>query len=117
MIDGLIAGKIYGQPKQGTGKNGSIYVSAKVKAAGGDGELIFVNVIAFADDARFALMALDDGDSVSLSGSLTPRVWTDREGVTHPSLDMQAHAVLTTYHAQRKRKAVQGCDRPQQDQD
>jgi len=106
MIDGLIAGKVFGQPKQGTGKDGSHYVSAKVKAAGGDGDTIFVNVITFADDARQALLVLSDGDSICLSGSLTPKVWTDRDGVTHPCLDMQAHAVLTTYHVQRKRKNI-----------
>lgn len=108
MIDGLIAGRIYGQPKEGTGKNGSRYVIAKVKAIGGDGESILVNVITFSDSACLALKALDDGDSVSLSGALTAKVWTDRDGVTHPCLDMQAHTVLTTYHVQRKRKAVQG---------
>ena len=108
MIDGLIAGRVYGQPKQGTGKNGSTYVTAKVRANGGDGESLFVNVIAFAESACNALMALGDGESVSLAGSLTAKVWTDRDGATHPSLDMQAHSVLTAYHVQRKRKAMQG---------
>ena len=108
MIDGLIAGRIYGQPKQGTGKNGSPYVTAKVRATGGDGESLFVNVITFSDSACQALMALGDGESVSLSGTLTVKVWTDRDGIARPGLDMQAHAVLTAYHVQRKRKTVQG---------
>lgn len=107
MIDGLIAGRIYGQPKQGSGKNGSTYVTAKVRATGGDGESVFVNVISFSDAACLALMTLNDGDSVSLSGALTAKIWTDRDGVTHPSLDMQAHTVLTAYHVQTKRKALQ----------
>ncbi len=98
MIDALISGRIYGQPKQGAGKNGSPYVTAKVRAAAGDGEILMVSVIAFADAACQALLALGDGDSVALSGSLTPKVWTDREGALRPALDMQAHAVLTAYH-------------------
>ncbi len=106
MIDALIAGKVYGQPKKGMGKNGSPYVTAKVRAAGGDGEVLFVNVITFSDTAGQALMALGDGESVSLSGPLTVKVWTDREGVARPGLDMQAHAVLTAYHVRKRRQAA-----------
>jgi len=54
-----------------------------------------------------ALLALDDGDSISLAGTLTPKVWEDKNGATRPALDMVAHAVLTAYHVTRKRKAVQ----------
>ncbi len=95
MIDGLIAGRIYGSPKTGVGKNGSAYVTAKVKASGADGHPVLVNVITFSESAGQALMTLSDGESVALSGSLTAKVWTDREGVVRPALDMQAHAVLT----------------------
>ncbi|BDD94972.1 hypothetical protein PanNE5_44120 [Pandoraea sp. NE5] len=107
MIDGLIGGKVYGTPAERKGQGGTTYATAKVLAAGGDGEALFVNVIAFADDARAALLALDDGDSVSLSGALTPKVWTDKNGETRPALDMVAHAVLTAYHVKCKRQAVQ----------
>lgn len=107
MIDGLIGGRIYGKPEVRTGKNGSPFVRAKVRAAAGDGEALFVNVIAFDDDVRTALLALDDGDSVALSGSLTPKVWTDKNGEARPTLDMVAHAVLTAYHVTRKRQAAQ----------
>jgi len=78
-----------------------------VRAAGADGESLFVNVIAFADDVRAALLALDDGDSIALSGALTPKVWTDKNDEARPALDMVAHAVLTAYHVKRKRQAVQ----------
>lgn len=33
MIDALIAGKIYGTPKSGTGKSGADYVNAMVRVA------------------------------------------------------------------------------------
>jgi hypothetical protein len=62
VIDGLIAGKIQVQAKQELGKNGSQYVTAKVRATGADGEPLIVNVIAFAG-ARAAPC------------SLWPRVW------------------------------------------
>ncbi|MGF6792396.1 single-stranded DNA-binding protein [Paraburkholderia sp. 35.1] len=107
MIDGLIAGKLYGTAQTRTGQSGKTFVTAKVRAAGGDGETLFVNVITFSDTAAAALLALEDGDAVALAGTLSPKVWTDKHGEARPALDMVAHAVLTAYHVRRKRKAVQ----------
>lgn len=117
MIDGLITGKVFGQPKQGQGKNGS-YVTAKVLAAT-EQDTIFVNIICFNQQACTQLLALQDGDSVSVSGTLTPRVWDSQDG-PRPVLDMVAHAVLTAYHVQRKRDEIQGMrnqDRQEDDND
>ena len=86
---------MYGQAEVRSGHAGSAYVTCKVRAATDDGDSIFCNVIAFNDAAREALLALDDGDSVSLSGALTPKVWTDKQGKARPALDLIAHAVLT----------------------
>lgn len=108
MIDGLISGKLYGVAAERTGQSGKTFVTAKVRAATGEGESLFVNVITFSTTAADALLALDDGDSVSLAGTLTPKVWTDKHGDARPALDMVAHAVLTAYHVKRKRAAMQG---------
>lgn len=116
MIDGLIAGKIYGAPQQRTGKNGSAFVTAKARCASGEGDGVFVNVIAFDADTCHALMALGDGDSVSITGTLTPKAWTDKDGVAHPSLDIVAFQILTAYHVQRKRKASVGGQHPPETQ-
>ena len=116
MIDGLIAGKVFGQPMERTSKAGKPFAVAKVRAAAGDGESLFVNVIAFDAAPCAALLALGDGDSVAMSGTLTPKVWTDKDGNARPALDMVAHQVLTTYHVTRKRRTVQaphhGNERP-----
>jgi single-stranded DNA-binding protein len=106
MIDGLIAGKLYGAATQHTGKSGQPYTTAKVRTTAGDGDGLFVNVIAFSTTAGAALLALEDGDAVALAGSLTPKAWTDRTGAARPGLDMVAAQVLTAYHVTRKRKAV-----------
>lgn len=106
MIDALISGKVYGTPTTRTSKAGKPFIVAKVRAAGGDGESIFINVIAFDAAPSATLQAMQDGDSVSLSGTLSPRVWTDKDGIARPSLDMTAYQVLTPYHVTRKRKAV-----------
>ena len=108
MIDGLIAGKLYGQPAERMGKGGKPFAVAKVRCAAGDGESLFINVICFDAVACAALLALSDGDSISLAGTLTPKVWTDKQGTARPSLDMVAHAVLTAYHVTKKRRTVQG---------
>ncbi|KVU21294.1 single-stranded DNA-binding protein [Burkholderia ubonensis] len=106
MIDGLISGRLYGEAQIGTGQNGRRFVTCKVRATAGDGETLFVNVIAFNHDVQAGLLALGDADSVSISGALTPKVWTDKNGIVKPALDMVAHGLLTAYHVQRKRKAV-----------
>jgi single-stranded DNA-binding protein len=110
MIDGLVGGRLYGAAQVRTGQHGTHFVTCRVRATAGDGESIFVNVIAFDDAIREALEALDDGDSVSLTGALTPKTWVDKQGNVKPALDMVAHGVLTAYHAQRKRRAVRAED-------
>ncbi|HIE1649372.1 TPA: single-stranded DNA-binding protein [Burkholderia cenocepacia] len=85
MLDALASGKLYGKPGERTGPSGRPFVTAKVRVPTGDGEALFVNVIAFSDDVKVALLALDDGDSVALAGTLTPKVWTDRNGDAKPA--------------------------------
>lgn len=106
MMEGLIAGKLQGKATERTSKAGKPYALAKVRAAGGDGEALFVNVIAFDTGPCTALLALGDGDSVALVGTLTPKAWLDREGQPRPALDMVAAQVLSAYHVRRKREAV-----------
>ncbi len=97
MIDGLIAGRLIGDPEQRVGKSESRFVVAKVRAPSGDGENLLVNVIAFDEAVGQALLALRDGDSVALAGSLTPKAWTDKQGNVKPALDLIAQRVLSAY--------------------
>jgi single-stranded DNA-binding protein len=94
MIDGLVAGRLYGDSEQRTDKAGKPFAVAKVRASTADGETLFVNVIAFEAGVCNALCQLRDGDSLTVTGSLTPRVWTDKQGATRPALDMVAHRLL-----------------------
>ena len=100
MIEGLVAGNIWGEPDKRVGKNNSIFVVAKVRAQGSQPELVIVNVIAFDVAACKALLDLRDGDAVSLSGSLLPKVWIDKQGVSRAALDMIASRVLALEPAQ-----------------
>ncbi|MBX9868622.1 MAG: single-stranded DNA-binding protein [Burkholderiaceae bacterium] len=94
MIDALIAGRLYGNAEERAGQADSRYVTCKVRAATDDGDTLMCNVIAFNDAARQALLALADGDSVALSGALTPKVWFDKQGNARPAIDLIAHTVL-----------------------
>ena len=95
MIDGLVAGRLYGEAERRKYRAGKAYSLAKVRASTAEGELLFVNVIAFDDDLCASLHRLHDGDSVALSGSLNPRVWTDKQGNARPALDMVAHRLIS----------------------
>ena len=94
MIDGLVAGRLMGDASRRTDKTGRGYVVARVLARNRADEEFIVNVIAFDDAPGKALLGLADGDAVSLAGGLTPKVWTDKQGVVRPSLDMIATRVL-----------------------
>jgi single-stranded DNA-binding protein len=94
MIDGLVAGRLYGDAEQRIDKAGKPFTVAKVRASTADGETLFVNVIAFETSICAEIRALRDGDSLALTGSITPRVWTDKQGVTKPALDMVAQRLL-----------------------
>ncbi|BEP96811.1 single-stranded DNA-binding protein [Acidovorax sp. sif1233] len=97
MIDGLVAGRLYGEAERRTDKAGKPFTVSKVRASTADGETLFVNVIAFEAGVCASMHALRDGDSVALAGSITPRVWTDKQGNTRPALDMVAHRLLTLH--------------------
>lgn len=99
MIDGLIAGRLMGDASRRVDKGGKPFTVARVLARNNVDEEFIVNVIAFNETVCAALLALRDGEGLSLSGALTPKVWTDKQGIARPSLDLVAHRVLTAADA------------------
>jgi single-stranded DNA-binding protein len=69
-------------------------------------------VVAFSESAGAALLALSEGDSLAIGGTLKPGAWTDREGNARPQLDMVAAQVMTLYALKRRRDAAQAGDEP-----
>ena len=103
MLDALVGGRLYGAPQRRPGKAETTFVTAKLRATAGDNEsTVLVNVIAFDEAAATALLALNDGDTVALSGSITPKVWTDKQGIARPAIDMVAHQVMSAYQVGRR---------------
>jgi hypothetical protein len=98
MIEAMVAGTIWGEPEKRMGKNNSIFVVAKVRAQGTQPELVIVNVIAFEPIACKDILQLRDGEAVSLAGSVLPKVWVDKQGVSRAALDMIASRVLALGH-------------------
>lgn len=95
MIDGLVAGRLMGEASRRVDKAGRGYVVARVLARNRADEEFIVNVIAFDEIPGAALLALADGDGLSLAGALTPKVWTDKQGIVRPSLDLIATRVMS----------------------
>ena len=106
MMDGLIAGRLYSRPEQRTSKTGKLFMVARMRAESGDGENLFVNVIAFDAAPCAALEALHEGDVLTIAGPITPKVWTDKQGMVHPALDAIAYQVLTAYHVEHRQRQV-----------
>jgi hypothetical protein len=105
MIDALIAGTLHGEATAKTANNGNRFVTCKIRTATGDGSLL-ANIITFSDTVAKGLLALGAGDSVAVSGSVTPKIWAPEGGPPRVVLDVQAHALLTPFHIKRKRSAM-----------
>lgn len=105
MIDALVGGRLYAKPEERTSRNGNAFVTAKLLVSIGE-ERVFCNVIAFDQAACVALLALGEGESASIAGELRPKLYEASDGMTRLSLDCTAHAVITTYHVQRKRRGI-----------
>ena len=102
MIEALIAGHLMGDASRRVDKTGREFIVARVLARNRADEEFIVNVIAFDEAPCAALLALADGDALSLSGALSPKVWTDKQGVVRPSLDLVATQVMTVHHARNQ---------------
>jgi len=106
VIDAIVAGRVFGKPAARSAKNGSRFVTAKVRLPTRGCKSRFVNVVTFSQSAGGALLALGDGDSVALVGELAAKAYADKAGAPQPSLDLLAQQVLTPLQVQRKRQAM-----------
>ena len=111
-IDALLQGRLMNAPTQRTAKSGNAYTVCRLKVAGagtGDAgaDTLLVNCIAFSETAQAALLALDAGEGIAVSGQLRAGVWQAQDGTTKPSLDMTVGAVLSAYSIAKRRKAAQ----------
>lgn len=107
MINALLTGKLFKDPKLATGKNGTPYCTTSIRvpqevSREGEPDSVFASVIAFGSDAE-KLSRLRAGDAVSVAGSVRVGVWTNNEGKTTPSLNIQATGILSAYDVKQRR--------------
>ena len=111
-INALVLGTLLTQPTQRTAKSGNAYTVCRLKVAGagtGDAgaDTLLVNCIAFSETAQAALLALDAGEGIAVSGQLRAGVWQAQDGTHKPGLDLTVGAVLSAYSIAKRRKAAQ----------
>lgn len=104
--EALLTGKLFQRAEERISKAGKPYVTARVRVPVSDAEAVFVNVICFSESGCAALLALSDGDSVSITGSIKPTAWLDRSSNPCAGLAMTASQVMSVYAARAKRKAA-----------
>ena len=94
MIRALITGSLYGQPQARTSQAGKRFVTAKVKADGKDGAVVWCSVIAFGEQAD-RLMTLADGAALAVSGRAEVNGWIDKQGEPRAGLSLVADDIAT----------------------
>jgi single-stranded DNA-binding protein len=102
-MDALISGRLCGKPQSRAGKSVATFVTAKLIARMANAENIHISVIAFGDTVKAALLGLEYGDSVAIAGEMKVGIFTDKEGIARPSLDLTAFKVMSARDVQGQR--------------
>ncbi len=104
MIRALLTGQLYGPPQARTSKSGSTFATAKVKADGKDGAVLWVSLVAFGEVAD-RLLTLPANAALALSGKLEVSAYTDKQGNPAASLSVVCDE-LATLKARPRPKAA-----------
>jgi hypothetical protein len=102
-FDVLLLGKLRGQLTEGTASNGNPFGRFKLGVIDKKGEGLLASCITFAPAALAIVARLDEGDSVAISGEAAVTTWVAAGGATRAGLDVTVAAVMTAFHASRKR--------------
>lgn len=108
-FDALLSGKIgRGGVTLKTAANGRQFARWLFQVTDKNGNSLLASCVAFRDSVIEPMQAMGEGDSVAVSGECAISQWQGNDGQGRVGLDVVAHAVLTAYAVQRKRKAAQG---------
>jgi single-stranded DNA-binding protein len=107
MISILTTGTLIARPAACTSRNGNNYVRCQLRANAGD-ESFLVSLVAFDEGICKALLALDKGDSVSVTGTGKPSTWTGRDNEPCLGLNVKVEQLMTQYSLTKKRAASRG---------
>lgn len=109
MLSVLLQGTLTAAPVRRTSSKGSNFATAQLRCAGEDGESVFCSVITFAPEAVEALLALQKGDAVAITGEASLSTW-QKDGEHRVGLRVTGTRVLTVYQASKRRKAAAGVE-------
>ena len=79
MIRALLTGILFGDPQARTSKSGSQFATAKVKADGKDGAVLWISIVAF-NDLADRLLTLHANNAVAISGKLEVSAYVAKSG-------------------------------------
>lgn len=103
MFDGLVAGRLIFDPNFKPSKgNGKPQASVAVAGRQLNGEDAIIKGFTQNPELIERLRTLKKGDSICLSGEVSLSEWNGK-----PVLTMRVHALLTAFHAGRKRKGAE----------
>ena len=87
MIRALLTGILYGEPQARTSQAGKSFTTAKVKADGKDGAVLWISIVAF-NDLADRLLTLKANNAVALSGKLEVSAYTAKDGTPAAGLSV-----------------------------
>ena len=79
MIRALITGQLYGDPQARTSQTGKAFTTAKVRADGKDGAVLWISIVAF-NDLADRLLTMKANNAVAVSGKLEVSAYTAKDG-------------------------------------
>ena len=85
----LITGTLYGDPQARTSQAGKPFTTAKVRADGKDGAVLWISVVAFGDLAD-RLLTMRANNALALSGKLEVSAYTAKDGTPAAGLSVVA---------------------------
>ena len=90
----LITGQLYGDPQARTSQAGKTFTTAKVRADGKDGAVLWVSIVAFGDLAE-RLLTMRANNALALSGKLEVSAYTAKDGSPAAGLSVVCDELAT----------------------
>ena len=90
----LITGNLYGDPQARTSQAGKSFATAKIRADGKDGAVLWVSIVAFGDLAD-RLLTMRANNAVALSGKLEVSAYTAKNGEPAAGLSVVCDELAT----------------------
>jgi single-stranded DNA-binding protein len=106
MLSILASGSLIADPKQRTGSSGKPFATAQARIpSDGEAASVLLSIIVFRETAMQALLALDQGDAIAVTGRAKLTTWQVNGGERH-GLSVVAEQVLSAYMVEKRRSAA-----------